>query len=306
MDETKTTEVLVGTQDGLHRLGGAGAVPDVKLSGHEVNALAGEGEAWWAIADGETVWRSDLPGWREVGRAREVRANCLCLSSLGMFVGTSEGHLLRLNGNNLEPVESFDRADGRDEWYTPWGGPPDVRSISRSDDGTVYANIHVGGVVRSTDQAVSWEPTLDIHSDVHQVLAPSGHPGVVLAACARGLARSGDGGDTWSFETEGLHAAYCRAVAVGDGTIYLSASLSHRGNRACLYRRPLDGGAFEKCEQGLPEWFSDNIDTFCVVATGSQVAFGTNDGWVFASGDSGSTWEAWAEGLPPVRCVAFA
>ena len=140
---------------------------------------------------------------------------------------------------------------------------------------------------------------------MHQVVAPSGHPGLVLAACARGLAKTSDAGGAWAYETDGLHAVYCRALAVGEGNLYLSASLSHRGGKAALYRRPLEGGPSEKCVDGLPEWFSSNIDTACVTASGSDVALGTEDGLVFVSGDAGRTWSAWAADLPPVRCVGF-
>jgi photosystem II stability/assembly factor-like uncharacterized protein len=299
--------LLVGTAKGLHEFEEAGGSPGLHLLDHEVGALAANDGTWWAITDGGEVWRAESPGsWASVAEVRGLRANCLCPSPSGLLVGTSEAHILRLVGDALERVEAFEAAKGGEDWYTPWGGPPDVRSISRGEDGNIYANVHVGGIVRSTDDGASWEPTIDIHADVHQVLAPAGHPGLVLAACAEGLARSVGNGVTWDFQTEGLHAVYCRAIAVGNGTLYLSASLSHRGQQACLYRRLLNGGPFEKCADGLPEWFSGNIDTASVAATGSHVAFGTEDGSVFASTDAGRTWEAWATGLPPVRCVAFA
>jgi hypothetical protein len=299
--------LLVGTAEGLHELTGGGASQAIHLAAHEVTAFAQGDDAQWAISDGELLWRSEAGnGWEPVGHVDGQRANCLCPMPSRLLVGTAEAHLLRLTGGALEPVKSFGQVEGREDWYTPWGGPPDVRSVSRSDDGTIYANVHVGGIVRSRDDGASWEPTIDIDADVHEVLAPAGHGRLVVAACARGLTGSDDGGDTWIIETDGLHATYCRAVAVGDGTLYLSASLGPRGGRAALYRIPITGGRFEKCSDGLPEWFSSNINTACVAATGSEVAFGTEDGSVFLSRDSGRTWEEWASGLPPVRCVAFA
>ena len=63
--------------------------------------------------------------------------------------------------------------------------------------------------------------------------------------------------------------------------------------------------SFQICQQGLPEWFSDNIDTACLAASGSRAAFGTADGSVYTSDDQGATWSLAAEGLRPVRCVAF-
>ena len=165
-------------------------------------------------------------------------------------------------------------------------------------------NVHVGGVLRSGDH--TWRPTLDIEHDVHQVLVPPGHPGLVLVAAADGFGRSGDGGDTWQWVNDGLHAHYCRAVAVAGGTVLISASSGHHGRRATVYRRPLYGSApFERCRIGLPEWFSDNVDTGCLVARGRTAVIGTEDGSVFLSEDAGERWDDIAKGLAPVRAVAL-
>jgi hypothetical protein len=284
---------------------GGRAAPTPELAHHEVGALAAHMATWWAIVDGDEVWRAEGDAWGRAAGLGRSRANCLCPTSAGLLIGTSEARLARLVDRDVQAVESFDRTPGRDDWYTPWGGPPDVRTISLADDGTIHANVHVGGIVRSRDDGATWEPTLEIDADVHEVLAPAGHDRLVVAACARGLAISEDGGDSWRYETEGLHANYCRAVAVGDGTLYLSASQGPRGGRAALYRRPITGATFDKCAEGLPEWLPTNIDSMCVAAAGSTVAFGTDEGTVFGSEDSGATWDAWAEGLPPVRCLAF-
>ena len=160
--------------------------------------------------------------------------------------------------------------------------------------------------MRSGDGGRSWEPTIDIHSDVHQVLS---HPdsGLVLGATARGLAVSADEGQTWRFDAEGLHGAYLRAVAVAGGTVLVTASTGPRTDRAAVYRRRLDDtGPFQQCRAGLPEWFPDNIDTHCLAASASDVALGTSDGSVYASSDEGQSWSALGSGLPPVRCVALA
>ena len=52
-----------------------------------------------------------------------------------------------------------------------------------------------------------------------------------------------------------------------------------------------------------PQWFSDNIDTACLAASGAMVAFGTADGRVFWSFDAGATWDQAAKGLPEVHCI---
>jgi photosystem II stability/assembly factor-like uncharacterized protein len=296
--------ILVGTDDGLHRIDESGEARGVDLGGQAVMAIAPEGSSRWAIVDADSLWRSMGGSWELAASIRGTRANCVAWTSAGLLVGTSEAGLYRLTDGALQGVASFDEVDGRAKWYTPWGGPPDSRSISEASDGAIYVNVHVGGIVRSRDAGTSWEPTIDVDSDVHQVLAPEGRPGLVLAACAQGLAVSEDGGDSWRFDTEGLHGPYCRAVAVSGGTVFVTASEGHRGRRAAVYRRDLAGGSFAKCSEGLPDWFEGNVNTLCLAASGSLVAFGTEQGEVFGSNDQGETWRRVADGLGEVRCLA--
>jgi hypothetical protein len=205
----------------------------------------------------------------------------------------------------LEPVESFEAVEGRETWHTPWGDPADVRSIAVGLDGAIYVNVHVGGVVRSRDAGHSWTPTVDIEADVHQVIAHPARAEVVLAAAYEGFGLSRDGGDSWRFIADGLHAHYARAVAVAGETVLLSASTGPQGRRAALYRKPLDCGTkFVRCSDGLP-WFDHNIDTACLAAEGSLVVFGTDDGRVFRSLDEGAQWTLIAKGLPTITAVTI-
>jgi len=166
--------------------------------------------------------------------------------------------------------------------------------------------VHVGGVLKSEDGGASWHPTLDIEQDVHQVLAPDGRGGRVLVAAAAGFGRSDDGGETWRWDNAGLHAHYCRAVALAGDTVLVSASAGHHGRRAAVYRRRLEGaGPFERCREGLPEWFPDNVDTGCLAARGDAAAIGSEDGCVFLSHDAGRSFTAAAKGLAPVRAVSL-
>jgi hypothetical protein len=308
MDSQRT--VIVGTGDGLHvfDIGGSsgdGGRREDELAGREVRALEPGGGGLWAIVDGKELWRSVDGRWSAVAATGRRRATCLASTPAGLLVGTARAHLLSLERDRLMPVSGFDQAEGREAWYTPWGAPADVRSIDAGSAGAVYVNVHVGGVLRSTDRLATWRPLLDIEHDVHQVYL-SGHLGVVLVAAFDGFGVSRDGGETWTWENDGLHAHYCRAVAVAGDTVILSASAGHHGRRAALYRRSLQaGGVFERCTDGLPKWFSDNVDTGCVAARGDTVAIGTEDGTVYLSIDAGRRWESVAKGLAPVRAVAL-
>jgi hypothetical protein len=297
-------QILVGTSDGLyevsdHRL--------VQFSGHAVNALARSNGGWWAIINRREVWRPDATGaWRKVATVESLRANCLLPTATGLLIGTSDAHLLALRGETLEPIRPFETVEGRQEWHNPDGSPADVRSMAIEPHGTVYVNVHVGGVVRSTDEGQSWTPTIDVNADVHEVVYDQG-AGLVLAATARGLATSDDRGESWRFDTTGLHGRYLRAVAVSGPTVLVTASTGPFSRQAAVYRKSeTNHEAFERCQQGLPEWFSDNINTSCLKASGPWVVFGTATGEVFLSADEGQRWSVAAAGLPPVRCVAVA
>jgi hypothetical protein len=299
--------ILAATEEGLHVVKEAGATRIDDLAGRAVGALAARGGIWWALVEGRELWRSaEGLRWAPAATLQRRKATCLAATLAGLLVGTARAHLLRLEGEGLAPVSSFDEAEGRETWYTPWGAPADVRSISAGARGMIYVNVHVGGVLRSTRSGDAWRPMLDIEHDVHQVHAFPGHPGLVLVAAADGFGVSADGGDTWRWENEGLHAHYCRAVALAGDTVLASASTGYQGRRAAVYRRRLAGGErFERCRAGLPEWFADNVDTGCLVARGRTAAIGTEDGRVFVSRDAGRGWDAIAKGLAPVRAVAL-
>jgi hypothetical protein len=301
--------LVVGTVKGLYELGMDGSEPradDGLLAEREVVALAAAGGAVWALADGETVLRRERSAsWTALASGSEL--TCLLPGEDGLLVGAEPARLLRLEGGALEPVPSFEATPGHRTWHTPWGGPPAVRSMARDLAGRLHVNVHVGGIPRSLDGGATWEPTIEVDADVHQVLAHPELADVVLAATAMGLARSDDGGEHWRFEREGMHADYCRAVAVAGAMVLVSASSGPSGRRAAIYRAALDGPArFERCGAGLPEWLDANIDSGCLAAEGDTVAFGTADGTLFRSADAGATWTEAAGGLPAVRAVTFA
>jgi len=294
------TRIMVGTDQGLHVFDGDGTPGRVDHAGSTVTALGAEYPEVWAVVDGTEIWRSAGGGWDRRGTLEGLRANCVADTRAGYVIGTSEAHLYRAVDGGVERVESFEKVEGRDGWYTPWGGPPDSRSISEDFD-VVFVNVHVGGIVRTLDEGETWEPTIDVDADVHRVITRDGR---VHAACARGLAESDDRGDTWTCRTEGLHATYCRGVALCGDAVLVSASNGPRGGRSAVYRGSRGGGPLERCGAGLPEWFDDNVDSLCLDAAPDHglAAFGV-EGRVFASTDEGSTWSEVASGLTGIRCV---
>jgi len=292
-------QILVAARDGLHTFDEQGQEGPTQHGGRPVNAVVRDGPQLWAILDRAEVWHAPEREWRQVATLEGADATCIAMTD-AIHVGSSGARLFRLVGGTLEPVSGFDAVEGRDDWYTPWGGPPDTRSISEWGE-NVYVNVHVGGIVRTSDGGQTWKPTIDIDADVHQVATADG---LVLAAGARGLSTSTDKGATWSLRSDGLESRYCRAVVVCGDQVLVSASSGPRGGHAGVYRAGLTTGRFERCRVGLPEWFDDNIDSYCLDALndGSYAAFGTADGRVYGSDDRVS-WVELATGLPPVHHV---
>jgi len=302
--------LLIGTREGLRD--GEGAT--LGLGGRAIRALAGRPDDAWMVVDGREVWRltgSRMTVGAAAGALGDSALTCVVRTPSGVLVGTEGACLRRFSGQSrlgnetLAPVAGFDEADGRDEWFTPWGGPPATRSMVSGEDGTLYVNVHVGGVLRSNDDGETWQATaLDIRADAHQVIAPAGHAGLLLAATARGLAVSRDRGDSWEMDARGLHATYARAVALSGSTILLSVARGPGGQEAAVYRRDLEGAEpFARCRAGLPDHFDGNIDSHTLAADGPTAAFAGPDGAIYRSDDGGRTWECTLDELPRVYAL---
>jgi hypothetical protein len=303
---------FVATERGLLSLpvesGSEGTDFDERLGQRDVRAVAVNGDETWVVLEGRSIaFRRASGAWTEIPASGIHAPTCLLSSTEGLLVGTEEAHVLRLHRGALVPVDAFESVAGRDAWYTPWGGPAAVRSMTQDLAGRLHVNVHVGGIPRSLDAGVTWSPTIDIDADVHQVLAHPTKPNVVLASCALGLAQSDDGGESWLMRHAGLHATYSRAVAVAGDQVLVTASLGPRGGRSALYRSSLEPAApFERVAAGgLPDWFDRNIDTGWLAAEGRAIAFASAEGAVYGSRDTGGTWELLAEGLPTVRWLTL-
>jgi hypothetical protein len=292
--------ILVGTADGLIELALDGGEIRRALPGVEVQALSGD----WAIADGHVLSLSEGRPWPLphglVGRC------VLALPGGRALVGTSDARLLAVGGPGAPVTEpSFDAIPSRNEWSTPWGGPPDTRSLAIASDGPIVG-VHVGGVWRTEGE--QWVEAVPPEADNHQVVA---NGDLVAVAAAIGVGQSDDGGRTWDWRDDGLHAPYCRAAALTDGWLLVSASTGPGSRQGALYRRPIDDPQrpFMPCgdsgKDDLPAAFTYNIDTFEVAASGDLAAMGTPTGELYLSDDSGATWTIIADSLPGVRCVQF-
>ena len=284
--------LLIGTAIGLIRLEDGARL----IEGTRINHVSRLGDEWWAV-DG----KSRIHHMEEIVGALPNRAKALCIQPTPetVWIGADGGHLFALEGKEIVEDEFLANAPGSEHWYTPWGGPPAVRSMALDADRTLYVNVHVGGLLRYDDTGLV--PTIDIDADVHEVTAHPTLQGAIFAATGWGLAQSHNGHD-FVFRTEGLHSNYCRAVTVIENTLVISASTGPDSNQARIYRGDLWEGPLEPATVGLPDWFEYNIDTHCLAVRTGSVYAGLGD-TVWASVDSGETWVVAVSGLPTITCL---
>jgi hypothetical protein len=275
-----------------------------------VGGLASDGRGGaLAIIDGHSLCHRAPDGaWRTIATA-EFNLGCCVTVGNFIYAGTNDARVLRITAaGEIEQLRGFDGVAGREKWYAGTAmidgklvGPPlGVRSITATSDGAVLlANVHVGGIPRSVDRGATWQPTIDVDSDVHEVRAHPIRPAVVVAASAAGLCTSLDGGATWDVEQAGLHAKYCSAVAFAGDDVLVAASTEHFATQGAIYRRRVG----EHCPLimvagGLPPWLDGIADTGCIATHGSAVAVADKKGNLYGSADAARTWWRLAEGNP--------
>jgi hypothetical protein len=287
----------------------AGETCQHEFAGRSVRALApiGHGEALAIVDDHSLCRRTQSGKWSTIATS-ELHLSCAVAVGATIYVGTDDARILRVSATSeMFELDGFNTVPGRDTWYAGGAlvdgqflGPPlGIRSMTATSNGSVLlANVHIGGIPRSTDGGGTWQPTIDIGNDVHQVLAHPIDPSIVIAAAATGLCVSRDSGATWAVETEGLHGLHCTAVAFSGNDILVSAVVQHFAAEGAVYRRPVDGhGSLVPVGAGLPRWTDRIVDTGCIGTHDSTLAVADGGGNLYVSTNSGESWSRRTTGL---------
>ena len=304
----QTPSILVATWDnGLFSV--TGKMVHQELANPSVRSLAADGRGGvLTIVDGHSLYRRSSDGeWTAIAKSEFELSCCVPIGDI-VYVGTDDAHVLRVDPDGAQQrLTGFDAVEGRDTWYAGSAivngkrvGPPlGIRSMAATCDGAVLlANVHVGGVPRSTDAGLTWRPTIDIACDVHQVCAHPTRPDMVIAAAAMGLCMSRDAGATWTIEQRGLHAHHCSAVAFGRNDIFVSAATDPFAPQGAVYRRAIDSNdPLQPLGGGMPKWIDGKADTNCIATRDSMIAVVDWSGHLYVSHDDGASWSCLCDGL---------
>ena len=311
----KKPTILVATWgDGLFAV--TGNRPTQEIANQPVRGLAPDGRGGaLAIVGRHSLWRRAPSGEWTTLATGEFELSCCMAVGDAIYVGTDDARMLRLSQESglLEHIDGFDGVAGRDAWFAGSAifdgqrlGPPlGIRSVAANSNGSIlFANVHVGGIPRSIDGGTTWQPTIDINSDVHEVRAHEANPDIVIAASAIGLCISRDGGATWTIERDGLHASYCSAVAFSGDDILVSASTDHFAAQGRIYRRPIRrDGHIVAVKDGMPAWINGIADTGCIATDGSTIVVIDRAGNLYLSTEFGRAWSRDSNELPTPSSV---
>ncbi len=233
---------------------------------------------------------------------------------LTLLIGTDEGaYVYRLVGTEgpAERVIAFDELECRKDWYTPWGGPPAVRTFAKTQDGFCYADIHVGSIMRSHDEGISWEPvTPELHKDVHQVATCPANDYQVYANTANGVYISPDRGDSWVNRIEGLPVRYGTAIAVHPADpdlLIATVQNGPRGGGAWLCRSENGGATWTQLNDQLTN-STDRIRTGYIAFTSEGTAWAVIGKTLYIGTERATDWHPfWTAPEPleyPIQTLA--
>ncbi|MFH1278042.1 MAG: FlgD immunoglobulin-like domain containing protein [Candidatus Eisenbacteria bacterium] len=220
--------------------------------------------------------------WEWTGGPEGAAIFCLVATPSGtLLAGTENGGLWR-------------SADGGASWETTDDGLTwpccnfTVQSLA-AGPGAVYAGTWGGGVFRSDDDAVTWYTTGTIPDEGYPII-------MALAACRFGdrvyaggnfgVARTDDGGASWTLVNDGLPSAWVLALGLRGTVLYARLD-------AGIYRLDPNDLAWSLWNQGLYQDFGQQSFS----ATDGAFFLATHEGGVFRLDCADSAWVPLNDGL---------
>jgi photosystem II stability/assembly factor-like uncharacterized protein len=200
--------------------------------------------------------------------------------------------------------------------------------LDPQDPERIVVAISAAGAFRSDDGGTTWkpinrglqsegipDPDADVGHCVHNIAMHPARPGVLFMQKHWDVMRSDNGGDLWHEVSGNLPSDFGFPIAVHahePDTVYVVPIKSDSEHyppegKLRVYRSRTGGTAWEALTHGLPQrdcYVNVLRDAMAVDQLAScGIYFGTTGGQVYASSDSGDTWQAIVRDLPAVCSV---
>lgn len=197
-----------------------------------------------------------------------------------------------------------------------------------SNERRMFVAISAAGAFRSDDAAQTWQPInrglrsntmpdedAEVGHCVHRLAMHPSRPSVLYMQKHWDVMRTDDAGGSWREISGNLPTDFGFAIDVHahePDTAYVVPIKSDSEHfpldgKLRVYRTRTGGNEWEALEKGLPQsncYVNVLRDAMAVDTLDScGIYFGTTGGQVYASADSGDTWDAIVRDLPPVLSV---
>jgi photosystem II stability/assembly factor-like uncharacterized protein len=248
-----------------------------------------------------------------------------------VYAGVEDAAIFRSTdgGQNWKELSGL-RGHGTGPQWQPGAGGLCLHTILQDpkDPKRMFVAISSAGAFRTDDGGTTWkpinrglksqyipDPEAEIGHCVHRIAMHPSRPKVLFMQKHWDVLRSDDAGDSWKEVSGNLPSDFGFVIDVNANepeTIYVVPIKSDSEHfppdgKLRVYRSRSGGNEWEALTKGLPQkdcYVNVLRDAMAVDQLDkSGVYFGTTGGQVYASADSGDTWEPIVRDLPPVLSV---
>jgi len=248
-----------------------------------------------------------------------------------VFAGVEDAAIFRSGdgGGSWQELPGLREAKGH--LWQPGAGGMCLHKIliDPRDANRMFVAISAAGAFRTTDGGETWQPInkglksqyelpdseADVGHCVHSIAMHPSRPDVLFMQKHWDVMRSDNCGDSWYEVSGNLPTDFGFPIAVHShepDTVYVVPIKSDSEHfppdgKLRVYRSRKGGNEWEALTKGLPQsnCYVNVLRSAMAVDTLDEcgVYFGTTGGQVYASADSGDTWDAIVRDLPPVLSV---
>lgn len=247
-----------------------------------------------------------------------------------VYAGVEDAALFRTTDGGQSWQELPGLREAKGHLWQPGAGGMCLHTIilDPNNDQRIYVAISAAGAFRTDDGGETWkpinkglesgeipDPDAEVGHCVHNLAMHPAQPDVVYMQKHWHVMRSDNAGDLWNKVSGNLPSDFGFPIAVHahePETIYVVPIKSDSEHfppdgKLRVYRSRTGGNEWEALTQGLPQenCYVDILrDAMAVDSLDScGLYFGTTDGKIYASNDSGDTWSTIAANLPRVLSV---